>query len=175
MNTMQLDVARVSHVAHINESWRTHVNESCHTYEHRWDGYSACHAVPCDVLFFWPSRLSSCSSLFESVAVCCSVLQGTSHVIDKNMWMSHVMCCNVCETSYAQLCHSYEWVMPTVVSLMWESHVMCPFVWLGWWQHSYVWHDALICVPWLIHLCDSTHSYVWHKLVMCVRLVFYSS
>jgi len=23
-------------------------------------------------------------------------------------------------------------------------------------------HDILICVTWLIHMCDLTHSYVWH-------------
>jgi len=28
--------------------------------------------------------------------------------------------------------------------------------------HSYVWHDAFICVTWRIHMCDMTHSYVWH-------------
>ena len=24
------------------------------------------------------------------------------------------------------------------------------------------WHDSLICVTWLAHMCDMTHSYVWH-------------
>jgi len=26
--------------------------------------------------------------------------------------------------------------------------------------HSYVWHDSLICVTWLTHMCDMTHSYL---------------
>jgi len=29
--------------------------------------------------------------------------------------------------------------------------------------HSYVWHDSLICVPWLIHMCDMTLAYVRHN------------
>jgi len=27
-------------------------------------------------------------------------------------------------------------------------------------RHLYVWHDSLICVTWLIHMCDMTHSYM---------------
>jgi len=34
--------------------------------------------------------------------------------------------------------------------------------------HSYVCHDSFICVPWLIHMCDTTHSYVWHDSFICV-------
>jgi len=34
--------------------------------------------------------------------------------------------------------------------------------------HSYVWHNAFICVTWLIHMCDMTHSYVWHDSFICV-------
>jgi len=28
--------------------------------------------------------------------------------------------------------------------------------------HSYVCHDAFICVTWLMNICDVTHSYVCH-------------
>ena len=34
--------------------------------------------------------------------------------------------------------------------------------------HSYVRHDSLICVPWLIHMCAMTHSYVCHDSFICV-------
>ena len=34
--------------------------------------------------------------------------------------------------------------------------------------HSYVWHDSLICVTWLIHMCDMTHSYAWQDSLICV-------
>jgi len=49
-----------------------------------------------------------------------------------------------------------------------------PFVWNlsnATWLRSYVRLDSLICVTWLIHMCDMTHSYVWHYdvLVICVR------
>jgi len=38
--------------------------------------------------------------------------------------------------------------------------------------HSYVWHDAFICVTWLIRVYDMTHSYAWHDSLICVtRLV----
>jgi len=32
----------------------------------------------------------------------------------------------------------------------------------------YLWHGALLCVTWLIHMCDMTHSYVWHgSFIIC--------
>ena len=39
--------------------------------------------------------------------------------------------------------------------------------------HSYVWHDSLICVTWLIDMCDITHWYVWndsftYQVLQCV-------
>jgi len=34
--------------------------------------------------------------------------------------------------------------------------------------HSYVWHDAFICVTWLMHMCDMTHAYLWHESFICV-------
>jgi len=34
--------------------------------------------------------------------------------------------------------------------------------------HWYVWHDSLICVTWLIDMCDMTHWYVWHDSLICV-------
>ena len=33
--------------------------------------------------------------------------------------------------------------------------------------HSYVWHDAFMCVTWLIHMCGTTHSCVWHDSFIC--------
>jgi len=53
--------------------------------------------------------------------------------------------------------HAYEWVM----SHTWMSRA-----------HQSVWHDSIIFVPWLIHLCDMTFIHVtslvymnesWHK------------
>jgi len=35
-------------------------------------------------------------------------------------------------------------------------------------SHSYVWHDSLLCVTWLIYMCDMTHWYVWHDTCICV-------
>ena len=33
---------------------------------------------------------------------------------------------------------------------------------------SCVWYDAVMCVIWLIHMCDMTGSYVWHDPFTCV-------
>ena len=30
------------------------------------------------------------------------------------------------------------------------------------------WHDAFICVTWLIHMCDMTHLFIWHDSFLCV-------
>jgi len=35
-------------------------------------------------------------------------------------------------------------------------------------SHSYVCHDAFMCVPWCIHMCAMAHSCVCHDSIMCV-------
>ena len=52
---------------------------------------------------------------------------------------------------------------------------MCGMMLGGWWisvrdsfivvqcmTYSCVWHDSIICVTWLVYMCDMTHLYVWH-------------
>jgi len=56
--------------------------------------------------------------------------------------------------------HSYVW-HDAFICVPWRIH-MCDMT------HSYVWHDAFICVTWRIHICDMTHSYVWHDTFICV-------
>ena len=34
--------------------------------------------------------------------------------------------------------------------------------------HSCVWRDSLMCVTWLIHVCDMTQSCVWRDSLICV-------
>ena len=37
------------------------------------------------------------------------------------------------------------------------------------WHDSFTWrYDWLICVTWLIHMCDMTHPYMWPGTYMCV-------
>ena len=54
--------------------------------------------------------------------------------------------------------------------------------------HTYVWHDACVCVVWLIYMCDKTrvcvwhdmtHSYVWHAVcaawlihIKCIAMTY---
>jgi len=49
---------------------------------------------------------------------------------------------------------------------------------------SYVWYDSLICVTWLVHMCDMTRSYktndynvyrsmLWHELLECDMTCLY--
>jgi len=42
----------------------------------------------------------------------------------------------------------------SLICVTWLIH-MCDMT------HSYVWHDSFICVTWFIHMCDMIHSYVW--------------
>jgi len=56
--------------------------------------------------------------------------------------------------------HSYVW-HDAFICVTWRIH-MCDMT------HSYVWQDAFICVTWRIHMCDMTHSYVWHDAFICV-------
>jgi len=39
------------------------------------------------------------------------------------------------------------------------------------WLHSYEWHDSFICVTWLITTSTWLHSYVWHDSFICVSLM----
>jgi len=41
--------------------------------------------------------------------------------------------------------------------------------------HSYVRHDLLICVTWLVYKCDMTHSYAWHDAFICATWPIHSS
>jgi len=49
----------------------------------------------------------------------------------------------------------------SVICVTWLIH-MCDMT------HSYVWRDSFICVTWHIHMCDTTHSCVWHDPFICV-------
>jgi len=42
-----------------------------------------------------------------------------------------------------------------IICVAWLLH-MCDMT------HSYVWHDSFLGVTWLIHMCDMTYSYVWY-------------
>jgi len=107
-------------------------------------------------------------------------------------WLIHMCdCCTAPRPVYVthmnESCHTYEWV----VSHIWMSrayvsllHRTAPCICDM--THSYVWHNPLIrvtwlihmchcCtaprpvyVTWLIHMCDTTHSYVWRGSFICV-------
>jgi len=60
---------------------------------------------------------------------------------------------------------------------------MCDETHVHWWythvSRWYVWHDTLICVTLLIHICDMTHKYVWWDscalmIHSCVSLLIHS-
>ena len=36
--------------------------------------------------------------------------------------------------------------------------------------HSHVWHDSILCVTWLISMCDMTQSYARHNALVYVRM-----
>jgi len=61
-------------------------------------------------------------------------------------WLIHK-----CDVTYSSMCVTHSYVCHG--SFM--SRDM---------THPYVWHY----VTWLVHVCDITHSYVWHDSVLCV-------
>jgi len=63
------------------------------------------------------------------------------------------------------ICHSYMW-HDSVICVTRLTH-MCDMI------HSCVRHDSLICVTWLIHMCDMNHSYAWHDSFMCPIIHLY--
>ena len=69
-------------------------------------------------------------------------------------------------------CDSYLWHDSFIYhSSVWYDSVIC-VIWLIYicdMTHSYVWHDSFICVTWLSHVCDLTQSCVWHdESFICV-------
>jgi len=56
----------------------------------------------------------------------------------------------------------------SLICVIWLIHV-CDMT------HSYVWYDSSMCVIWLIHMCDMTHSYVWHVSSICDVTLWYKS
>jgi len=77
----------------------------------------------------------------------------------------------LCDTTYTRRCRCMRWCYvwddsfnvsrDSYICVKWLTH-MCDTI------HSYVRHDSLMCVTWLIicvtrltHICDMTHSYVW--------------
>jgi len=55
---------------------------------------------------------------------------------------------------FTRVAHSYLWY-DTIICVIWLIH-MCEVT------HSFVWRVSFICVTWLICMCAMTHSYVWH-------------
>jgi len=81
-------------------------------------------------------------------------------------YMSHV-------THMNESCHTYEWVMShmneschTYEWVMSHMNESCH-------TYEFVWHDLIVRVPWLIHMCDMTHSYVCHDSFICVPWLTY--
>jgi len=116
----------------------SHVNESCLTYE-----WVMSHT--------WMSQ--SCH-MYGWVTL--PVSQESAHGPQKIYTMN-------------ESCHAYEWVTSHIWMSLWMSHVThmnasCHACVL----HIHVWHDAFICVTWLIHMCDVTHSYVRHDSLIYI-------
>jgi len=40
--------------------------------------------------------------------------------------------------------------------------------------HSYVWHDSFICMTWVSRMWDMTHSCAWHESFICVTWVIHT-
>jgi len=57
----------------------------------------------------------------------------------------------------------------TFVTRVYHNASICVTWLIHMWDmtHWYVWHDSFICVTWLIHMWNMTHSYVWHDSFMC--------
>ena len=83
------------------------------------------------------------------------------HVCD----MTHSYVWHVCDTT-----HSYVWhVCDTTHSYVWH---MCDMTHTFFTEgltstHSCVWNESLICVTWLVHVCNATYSCVTWLIHIC--------
>jgi hypothetical protein len=122
-----------------------------------------CLAVCYSVLHY----VAVCCNVLQCVAaVCCSVLQCEQHVpLSQVTWRIHMrdmswlcaahLTCRWCVTWHATwLIH----ICDMILSCAWhDSSTSCSDM-----THWYEYHDSLICVRWLIDMCEMTHWYVWH-------------
>jgi len=82
-------------------------------------------------------------------------------------WLIHM--CDMTNSYVCDMTHSCVWSVSC--SFVWHDSfgarhlekVVVRVTWL-----TYVWHDSIICVRWLIHVCDMTHPCVWHDVFICV-------
>jgi len=150
------------------------MNESCHTYQHEWHVWSQMsHVVD--------TQMSHVSSMNESCPThqrAWQVLSRMSH--DSNIRMSPVSnrkesCHSWHVTHINASCHTSAWVTCLLfVCVTWPID-MHDVPWVPWllyiWDmtHSYVWHDALLRVTWLIDVCDLyVEIWVICRVCMCV-------
>ena len=109
--------------------------------------------------------------MYMYVMTCPFVTDMTYPCVHQRFWM--------CERGVASLDEDWVWYDSFVCA--WHIHVctMC-FEWARFganrcvtcWCHTcditHAWHDAWICVTWLIRMCDMSHWYVWHDSLTCV-------
>jgi len=82
----------------------------------------------------------------------------------------------ICDTTHSyvmwltHICHrmtySYTW-HDLLIRVRWLIH-MCHMT------CSYVWQDSFICVTWIILMCGMTQSYVWHDSFICVAWLIHT-
>ena len=121
-------------MSHIWVSHVTHMSESCHTYEwvmsHIWMIHVTHIECRMRVRLGCAYRMSHVTHMHVSFH--------TYEWVMSHLWVRHV-------THMNESCHTYR---------MRDSGAfyMCDV------NHSYVWHDSLIYVTWLIRMWDMTHS-----------------
>jgi len=134
-----------------------------HIYRVMTDHVSVC--VTCALLFIW---LCVWHDLIVHVTVCV-----TYDLLLIYLCVWHVPYCYVWYDSSIYVCHHWfmcvgEWVMAPIcqdsLSLppSWLHKIVCVpcRIVMCDMSRSYVWHDLLVCVAWLVHMRGKTHSYV---------------
>jgi len=111
----------------------THTHESCHT----------CAIVMSHICMSHVTRMNQSCRTFQWVMSAC--MDESCHTY-------------TCVLSRMRMMWS-EWLfMIRMIKRSWPESWVMSQIWMMWsMKDSYVWHDVLLCVTWLIHMCDITH------------------
>ena len=144
----------------MHESTRVSDSCLCHTYEgvmslsHVTNMIQSRHAYYCVISHVCISHVTHMNESWLMFDLC---LCHTYEWVMSHIWMSHA-------TNMIESYHMCDWVM----SHIWMSHTYKWVMLRAWLSHTYecamtqshMWHDSIIFVARLIHMCDMTHSYV---------------
>ena len=142
-------------------------------FRHRSMSLNLCHLMSlnlCHLIYICDIDVTSCDMTW------CPKTPFFRHQVMSHIWIkpSHV---NQVTRLNVKIHRSLLQNIVSFTGLFWKRDI-CDMTWLtDIFLSSYVWpiRDSLVCVTWVIRMCDMTRSYVWHDSFICVTWLIHNS